>query len=139
MTNPVYIYGDNKSVVLCNTTAPDSLLKKKSNSVAYHHCQEGVALDEWRTCYRNTDENVSDVMTKPLPAGEKHDQFCKCLFYFWEDHKNAKPDWDDAREEQISDCVGFRIVSSRVDQRSRGCCGAFWLLDSTDQITTPTG
>ena len=45
VTNPVYIYGDNKSV-LCNTTAPDSQLKKKSNSVAYHHCQEGVALDE---------------------------------------------------------------------------------------------
>jgi len=37
VTNPVYIYGDNKSV-LCNTTAPDSQLKKKSNSVAYHHC-----------------------------------------------------------------------------------------------------
>ena len=50
VTNPVYIYGGNKSI-LCNTTAPDSQLKKKSNSVAYHHCQEGVALDEWRTCY----------------------------------------------------------------------------------------
>ena len=32
VTNPVYIYGDNKSV-LCNTTAPDSQLKKKSNSI----------------------------------------------------------------------------------------------------------
>ena len=72
VTNPVYIYGDNKSV-LWDTTAPISQLKNKSNSVAYHHCREGVALDEWRTCYLNTDENVSDMMTKPLPPGEKRD------------------------------------------------------------------
>ena len=46
VTKPVFIYGDNQSV-LSNTTGPDSQLNKKSNSVAYHHCREGVALDEW--------------------------------------------------------------------------------------------
>merc|ERR1712115_148961 len=74
VTKPVFIYGDNKSV-LHNTAGPDSQLKKKSNSVAYHHCREGVALDEWRTCYLNTDENMSDMMTKPLPPGQKRDKF----------------------------------------------------------------
>ena len=72
VTNPVHIYGKNKSV-LSNTTPPDSQLRKKSNSVAYHHCRERVALEEWQTCYLNTDENISDMMTKPLPAGEKPD------------------------------------------------------------------
>ena len=97
VTTPVYVYGDNKSV-LCNTTAPDSQLKKKSNSVAYHHCREGVALDEWRTCYLNTDENMSDMMTKPLPAGEKRDKFCKGLFYFWGDHGIVEPESVDKRD-----------------------------------------
>ena len=96
VTNLVYVYGNNKSV-LCNTTALDSQLKKKSNSVAYHHCREGVALEEWRTCYLNTDEYISDMMTKLLPAEEKHDRYCPCLFYFWGDHKDAKPDLEDGR------------------------------------------
>ena len=90
VTKLVFVYGDSKSV-LCNTTAPDSQLKKKLNSVAYHHCREGVALDEWRTCYLNTNENMSDMMTKPLPAGEKQENFCKKLFYFWGDNPNLEP------------------------------------------------
>ena len=45
-----YIYGDNKSV-LVNLGTPHSQLKKKSNSVAYHHVREDAALDEWRTTY----------------------------------------------------------------------------------------
>ena len=47
---PTYIYGDNQSV-LANTTIPDSTLKKKSQSVAYHFVSEEVARDEWRTSY----------------------------------------------------------------------------------------
>ena len=82
VNNPAYIYGDNKSV-LANSTAPESQLKKKSNSVAYHHCREGVALDEWRTAYICTDENMSDLMTKCLPGGKKRDYFVsKLLKYF---------------------------------------------------------
>ena len=34
-----YIYGDNQSV-LANTTIPDSTLKKKSQSIAYHYVRE---------------------------------------------------------------------------------------------------
>ena len=45
-----YIYGYNKSV-LVNVGTPHSQLKKKSNSVAYHHWREGSALDESRTTY----------------------------------------------------------------------------------------
>ena len=56
---PTYIYGDNQSV-LANTTIPDSTLKKKSQSIAYHYVREGVARDEWRTSYVNTHDNEAD-------------------------------------------------------------------------------
>jgi hypothetical protein len=32
---PAFVYGDNQSV-LANTTNPSSMLKKKSNAIAYH-------------------------------------------------------------------------------------------------------
>ena len=69
MCEPTFIYGDNQSV-LCNTTLPDSKLKKKSNSVAYHYVREGVARDEWRTTYISTHENPADILTKAVPAGQ---------------------------------------------------------------------
>ena len=76
-----YIYGDNKSI-LVNSGTPHSQLKKKSNSVAYHHVHEGSALDEWRTTYINTHENIADLMTKNLPSGVKRTKFCKMLLHF---------------------------------------------------------
>ena len=57
---PTYIYGDNHSV-LANTTIPDSTLKKKSQSIAYHYVHEGVARDEWRTSYVNTHDKEADL------------------------------------------------------------------------------
>ncbi len=60
-----FVFGNNQSV-LCNTTASASKLKKNSNAIAYHFIREGVARDEWRTAYVNTDENVADLLTKPL-------------------------------------------------------------------------
>ena len=44
-TDPVLIHGDNK-LVLCNTSTPDSTLKKKSQSIACHFVREGAARDE---------------------------------------------------------------------------------------------
>jgi len=76
-----YIYGDNKSV-LVNSSMPQSQLKKKSNSVTYHHVREGSALDEWRTTYINTHDNPADLLTKNLPLGEKRLKFCKTLLHF---------------------------------------------------------
>ena len=42
---PVYVYGDNQSM-LANTTIPDSALKKKLQSIPYHFIHEGVMRDE---------------------------------------------------------------------------------------------
>ena len=81
VNNPVFIYGDNQSV-LWNTSVPESMLKKKSNSIAYHFVREGVARDEWRTAYVNTHENPADLLTKPLPAGEKRHKFVQMILHY---------------------------------------------------------
>ena len=77
---PKYIYGDNQSV-LANTTIPDSTLKKKSQSIAYHFVHEGVVRDEWRTSYVNTHDNKADLLTKQLPHGEKRKGFVSNLLH----------------------------------------------------------
>ena len=76
---PTFIFGDNQSV-LCNTAQPDSTLKKKSNSIAYHFVREGVARDEWRTSYVNTNENPADLFTKMLVVG-KREHFVRMLLH----------------------------------------------------------
>ena len=75
-----YIQGDNQSV-LANTSIPDSTLKKKSQSIAYHFVPEGAARDEWRTLYINTHENEADLLTKLLPSGDKRKRFVENLFH----------------------------------------------------------
>ena len=83
---PSFIYGDNKSV-LANTSIPDSQLKKKSQSIAYHFIREGAAKDEWRTSYVNTHENDADLLTKQLPYGEKRRKFVNRLIHHVYEHK----------------------------------------------------
>ena len=68
VNNPCFVYGDNQSV-LWNTTVPDSMLKKKTSSVAYHFVREGVSKDCWRTAYIKSMYNPADLLTKALSAG----------------------------------------------------------------------
>ena len=77
---PAYIQGDNQSV-LANTTIPNSTLKKKSQSIAYHLIREGASRDEWRTTYLNTHENEADLLTKLLPHGAKRVKFVTSLLH----------------------------------------------------------
>jgi hypothetical protein len=77
---PAYILGDNQSV-LANTSVPDSTLKKKNQSIAYHFIREGAARDEWRTSYVNTHNNESDLLTKLLPSGLKRMGFVRTLLH----------------------------------------------------------
>ena len=77
---PCYVYGDNQAV-LANSRAPDSMLKKKSNSIAYHFVREGCSRDVWRCAYIKTDDNQADICTKPLPYSEKRVKFCKMLLH----------------------------------------------------------
>ncbi len=78
---PAFAFRDNQSV-LANTTTPGSMLKKKSNAIAYHFVCEGYARDEWQTTYINTDKNVADHLTKPL-AGPKQTKFVRMLLHHY--------------------------------------------------------
>ena len=77
---PSYIFGDNKSV-LVNGSKPDSVLQKKSTSVAYHYVREGTAANEWRLTYVNTDDNCADLLSKPLPSGRKRVKFTSMILH----------------------------------------------------------
>jgi hypothetical protein len=65
LDGPALMLGDNMSVVL-NTAVPSSVLKKNHNAIAYHHVREAIAARIMRFAYIKNEENVSDVLTKPL-------------------------------------------------------------------------
>jgi hypothetical protein len=77
---PEYIHGDNQSV-LASCGIPDSILKKKSQSIACHVVREGAVRDEWRTSYVNTNDNEAGLLTKLLPSGEKRKSFVGKLLH----------------------------------------------------------
>jgi hypothetical protein len=64
LDGPGYMYSDKNSVVY-NTMMPESTLKKKSNSIAYHCVREAVAvaMGEIMITYEPTETNVSDLST----------------------------------------------------------------------------
>ena len=69
---PSYIYGDNMSVIH-NTSKPESTLKKKSNSIAYHLVREAVAMKECLTSHIPTLKNCADFLTKTLFGKKRRD------------------------------------------------------------------
>ena len=77
---PTYTYCDNQSVV-SNTSNPESMLKKKSNSIAYHAAREAVAMGEMLITYVPTNNNIADLMTKVLPGGEKRDRLIEGIMW----------------------------------------------------------
>ena len=80
VANPAFVYRDNQSV-LWNTSVPDSTLKKRSSSVAYHFVREGVAKREWITGYVNTSINPSDIMTKMVTNREERKRKIRMMLY----------------------------------------------------------
>ena len=78
--DPTFIFGDNQSV-LANTTMPEAMLKTKMQIITYDFVQEVCARDEWWTAYISTHKNFADMLTKPLPSGEKRWKFVRVLLH----------------------------------------------------------
>ena len=57
--------GDNMAVIL-NTTIPSSAIKKKHQACNYHKIRESIAAGFINYGHIPSEENVADVMTKPL-------------------------------------------------------------------------
>lgn len=70
---------DNMSVVK-NTSVPESQLKKKSNSIAYHFVRQQVAADVGRISYEPTDTNLADMLTKVQSGTKRKELARKVLF-----------------------------------------------------------
>jgi hypothetical protein len=76
---PTNMYIDNDSVV-CNSTHPESALKKKHNAIAYHRVREAVAAGTIRIAYEPSETNLADILTKLLP-GPKLKDLCKRILH----------------------------------------------------------
>jgi hypothetical protein len=65
LDGPSLMLGDNMSVVL-NKTVPSSNLKKRQYAIVYHRVSKAIAARIMRFAYIKSEENVRDVLTKPL-------------------------------------------------------------------------
>ena len=70
---------DNASVVT-NSTVPSSTLQKKHNSICYHYVREAVAAKCLRIAYVPSDQNLADVLTKPLGASKLRNFIQRILY-----------------------------------------------------------
>jgi hypothetical protein len=80
LDGPGLMLGDKMSVVL-NTTVPSSVLKKTHNAIAYHRVREDVAAMIMSFSNDKREENVSDVLTKPLSNEKFHYLVKRWLFF----------------------------------------------------------
>ena len=81
---PLLIYGDNMSVIH-NTQQPESTLKKKSDSIAYHAVRELIAMGESLTGHVGTNSNVADLATKVLVDKKRQSMVNKLLYNIYDD------------------------------------------------------
>ena len=63
---PADIFCDNEAVTK-NCSTPESTLKKKHHSIAYHRNREAVAAGTVWIAKEPTETNLADIFTKPLP------------------------------------------------------------------------
>jgi hypothetical protein len=77
---PTYMYADNMSTIH-NSSVPESKLKKKNNSIAYHAVREAVAMGEVLVAYIPSADNIADLMTKVLPRGDRRNKIINILLW----------------------------------------------------------
>jgi len=68
---PANIFCDNEAVYK-NAVIPESTLKKKHHSIAYHRCREAVAAGTVRIAKQGTEKNVADLFTKILSSTRRN-------------------------------------------------------------------
>jgi hypothetical protein len=80
LSGPTFAYGDNMSAVH-NTQRPESVLKKKSNSVFYHAVREYSSMGESIIGHVSSVDNPADICTKFVPGGQKRNHLIHLLLY----------------------------------------------------------
>eukprot|EP00980_Cylindrotheca_fusiformis_P018167 scaffold5886_cov93-Cylindrotheca_fusiformis.AAC.1 len=79
MEGHAHVRVDNMSVVK-NSSIPESTLKKKSNSIAYHYVRSRVAADIARIVYEPSETNLADMLTKIQPGPTRQRLVQRVLF-----------------------------------------------------------
>jgi hypothetical protein len=80
LSGPTFVYGDNMSVVH-NTQRPESVLKKKSNSICYHAVRESAAMGESTIGHVPSVGNPADICTKGVPGDQKRNHLIRLLLH----------------------------------------------------------
>jgi hypothetical protein len=70
---------DNQSVV-CNTTIPESTLKKKCNAISYHYVREAIASGIAKVAYEPTLSNKADMLTK-IQSGVERQRIAQTVLF----------------------------------------------------------
>jgi hypothetical protein len=76
---PTDIYCDNEAVVK-NCSTPESVLKKKHHSIAYHRNREAVASGTVRIVKESSETNLADVFTKVMSATQRNPIFERFMY-----------------------------------------------------------
>ena len=76
---PTNVFMDNEAVYK-STSVPESTLKKKHLSCAWHRCREAVASKIIRVAKEGTDTNLADLFTKIMP-GPRREQLLDMFTY----------------------------------------------------------
>jgi hypothetical protein len=80
LSGPTYVYGGNMYVVH-NTHRPESVLKKKSNSICYHAVRESTAMGESIIGNVPSVVNPADICSKVVPGGQKLNHLIRLLLH----------------------------------------------------------
>lgn len=79
LQGPTNLFMDNEAVYQ-NTSVPESTLKKKHLSCAYHRCRKAVAAGTVRIAKEGTATNLADLFTKIL-VGPRHEELLDMFTY----------------------------------------------------------
>ena len=79
VVTPCSIFYDNESVVK-NVTRPESPIKKKHNSVAYHKARECIAAGIVQIAKEDGDTNIADLFTKLLNGPRLRTLSAMCMW-----------------------------------------------------------
>ncbi len=84
-------------------TIPESTLKKKCNSICYHVVQETVAMDESLITQINSNNNLSNLMTKVTHLGKHRWLVGNILYDIYADHPKH---WGKTHKSRPTDLEG---------------------------------
>jgi hypothetical protein len=80
LSGPTYVYGDNLYVVH-KTQRPESVLKKKSNSICYHAIHDSADMGESIIGHVPSVDNPADICTKVVSGGQNRNHLICLLLH----------------------------------------------------------